>query len=108
VTDGIDGDLIAALKRAREKERATLELIAPTIAGVQTGDGSRIDAQQKLEGGPSVLYDAVALLLSAAGAGMLVDQPAARDFIADAFAHAKFIAYTEAAKPTADQGRGNR
>jgi catalase len=99
VTDGIDGGLIAALKRALEKERATIELIAPTIAGVQTSDGSRLDAQQKLEGGPSVLYDAVALLLSAEGAGLLVDQPAARDFIADAFAHAKFIAYTEAAKP---------
>ncbi|MBV8360540.1 MAG: catalase, partial [Deltaproteobacteria bacterium] len=99
VTDGIDGGLIAALKSAAEKERATLELIAPTIAGIQTSDGSRIDAQQKLEGGPSVLYDAVVLLLSAEGAGMLVNQPAARDFIADAFAHAKFIAYTEAAKP---------
>ena len=46
-----------------------------------------------------MLYDAVALLCSVEGAGMLVEQPAARDFIADAFAHAKFIAYTEAAKP---------
>ncbi|MBV9182293.1 MAG: catalase, partial [Acidobacteria bacterium] len=99
VTDGIDGALITALKQALEKEHATLELIAPTIAGVQTSDGSRIEAQQKLEGGPSVLYDAIAILLSAAGAEMLVDQPAARDFVADAFAHAKFIAYTESAKP---------
>jgi catalase len=59
VTDGIDGALITGLKRALEKEHARLELSAPTIAGVQTSDGSQIEAQQKLEGGPSVLYDAV-------------------------------------------------
>jgi catalase len=99
VTDGIDGALITNLKRALEKERATLELIALTIAGIQTSDGSRIEAQQKLEGAPSVLYDAVALLVSSAAASALANQPAARDFVADAFAHAKFIAYTESAKP---------
>jgi catalase len=30
---------------------------------------------------------------------MLADEPAARDFVAEAFAHSKFIAYSEAAKP---------
>ena len=99
MTDGIDRALITNLKRALEKERATLELIAPTIAGIQTSDGSRIEAQQKLKGGPSVLYDAVALLVSSAAASALANQPAARDFVADAFAHAKFITYTESAKP---------
>jgi catalase len=46
-----------------------------------------------------VLYDAVALLLSEEGAKLLVNEPAARDFVADAFAHSKFVAYSEAAKP---------
>ena len=66
------------------------------------GRGQRrfpIEVQQTIEGGPSVLYDAVALL-PAPGAGLiLTKQPAARDFIADAFAHAKFIAYAESATP---------
>ena len=46
-----------------------------------------------------MLFDAVALLVSEPGANQLTDEPAARDFIADAYAHSKFIAYTEAAKP---------
>jgi len=46
-----------------------------------------------------VLYDAVAVLPSAEGAALLVREATAKDFINDAFAHAKFIAYSEAAKP---------
>ena len=48
---------------------------------------------------PSVLYDAVALLPSADGVEVLVQEPTARDFVADAFAHCKFIGYVEAALP---------
>ena len=62
-------------------------------------DGSRIEANQKIDGGPSVLYDAVALLVSEEGAEMLAKQAAARDFVADAFAHSKFIANSDSAKP---------
>jgi catalase len=46
-----------------------------------------------------VLYDAVALMITEEGASLLTNQPAARDFVADAFAHSKFIAYVAAAKP---------
>jgi catalase len=99
VTDGVDSDLVAALKKAIDKEGATIEFIAPTIAGVRASDGSLIEANQKIDGGPSVLYDAVALLVSKDGASLLANEPAARDFVADAFAHSKFVAYTEAAKP---------
>jgi catalase len=52
-----------------------------------------------VDGGPSVLYDAVALLTSAEGAGELARDAAARDFVADAYAHCKFIAYTGDAVP---------
>jgi catalase len=52
-----------------------------------------------VNGGPSVLYDAVAILVSADGANLLANEAAAKDFINDAFAHAKFIAHSEAAKP---------
>jgi catalase len=50
-------------------------------------------------GGPSVLYDAVALLPSEDAMAELVQNPAVRDFVADAYAHCKFIGYVEAAKP---------
>jgi len=40
-----------------------------------------------------VLYDAVIVLASREGTPLLAALPAARDFVADAFAHAKFIGY---------------
>ena len=46
-----------------------------------------------IDGGPSVLFDAVALILSEEGAERLTGEAAARDFVADAFAHCKFIAF---------------
>ena len=52
-----------------------------------------------IDGGPSVLYDAVALLPSAAAIDDLLQEATARDFVADAFAHCKFIGYVEAAMP---------
>ena len=49
--------------------------------------------------GPSLLFDAVALLPSPAGASLLAREATARDFVSDAFAHLKFIAYGAAAEP---------
>ncbi|MGI9360111.1 MAG: catalase HPII, partial [Parasphingorhabdus sp.] len=40
-----------------------------------------------------VLYDAVAILMSAQAAVELASDKPSKDFISDAFAHAKFIAY---------------
>jgi catalase len=99
VTDGVDSAILKALKSALKKEGAMLEIVAPRIGGVQASDGTWIEADQKIDGGPSVLYDAVALLPSSSGARALANSPAARDFVADAFAHLKFIGYVEAAAP---------
>jgi len=52
-----------------------------------------------MDGGPSVLFDAVVLLLSKEGAERLTGEAAARDFVADAFAHCKFIGFTADAIP---------
>ena len=76
-----------------------MEVIAPKVGGVEAADGSTIPANHMIDGGPSVLFDAVALLLSQDGAERLTTEAAARDFVADAFAHLKFIAFTPGAKP---------
>ena len=94
MTDGVDITLVNALIQAIKEEGATFEVVAPMIGRVETSDGSWIEAQQKIGRGPSVLYDAVALLLSEDGAQLLAQESTARDFVADAFAHAKFIGYT--------------
>ena len=99
VTDGVDINIFKALKAAVEKEEAVFEVVAPQVGGVEASDGSWVEAKQKIDGGPSVLYDAVALLPSQAGATVLAQEASARDFVADAFAHCKFIGYVEAALP---------
>jgi catalase len=99
VTDGADAKILAALAKALKKEGAMLKLIAPEVGGVKDSDGALHAADEKLEGGPSVLFDAVAILPSAEGAAELATFPAARDFVADAVAHRKFIAYVEPAAP---------
>jgi catalase len=97
VTDGVDKKILQSLENALKKDGALLEIIAPKVGGVEASDGSWIEAAQKIDGGPSVLYDAVALLPSDNGAKLLAKAAPARDFVADAFAHMKFIGYVEAA-----------
>lgn len=99
VTDGVDAKLLQALTAAIEKEKAVVELIAPKVGGIVASDGKRIVAHHMIDGGPSVLFDAVALLTSPEGIEDLVNEAAARDFVADAFQHCKFIGYDRSAAP---------
>jgi catalase len=99
VTDGVDAALLSGLGTALEKEGATLEIVAPTVGGVEASDGTRVEGDHRIDGGPSVLFDAVVLLPSTTGVASIVQNPAARDFVADAFAHCKYIGYAAAAAP---------
>jgi catalase len=97
VTDGASAKAVKALAAAVKAEKATLEVIAPTITGVDLDDGSRLPAQQMVGGGPSVLYDAVAVITSDGGAAALAELPAAKDFVTDAHSHKKVIGYVAGA-----------
>ena len=99
VSPGADASLLKKLRTAIEKEGATMEVIASKVGGVEAADGSLIAAKHMIDGGPSVLFDAVALVLSEDGAERLTGEAAARDFVADAFAHCKFIGFTPGATP---------
>ena len=94
VSDGADAEILEALLTAAEEEDVTVELIAATVGGVETSDGSQREADEQIDGGPSVLYDAVVLLLSSDGASQLAAKPPAQDFVSDAYAHSKFIGFT--------------
>ena len=87
LTDGVDIGLVQGLKAALEAEGALIEFVAPMVGGVEASDGTWIEAKQKVDGGPSVLYDAVAILASAEGAKLLAKDATAKDFVNDAFAH---------------------
>ena len=97
VTDGFDAGILQRLRSAAEREGVTVELVAATVGGAVASDGSRPAADQRIDGAPSVLYDAVALLASGAGASEMAALPSARDFVADAYAHCKYIGYTAGA-----------
>lgn len=103
ITDGVDAKLLKALIKAITDEKAVAELIAPKVGGVVASDGSLVEAHHMIDGGPSVLFDAVALLTSGEAMDELVREATARDFVADAFQHCKFIGYVEAALPLLDR-----
>ena len=105
LTDGSSAALFTALTDALEAGGAVWEVIAPKIGGVTLDDGTAVAAKQKIDGGPSVLFDAVAILPSAAGAAMLSKDAASKDFVSDAFGHCKFIGYSADAKPLFDEAR---
>lgn len=101
LTPGADAGLFNALKAAVKKAGGVCEVITPEIAGVKLSDGSAVPGDQMIGGGPSVLYDAVALLFGKGTGEELLQKPEAGDFLADAFAHCKFIALTAEALPLA-------
>jgi catalase len=99
ITDGVDDSVLDALRSAVEKEGATFAIVAPKAAGVKTAKGKRVAADHALSSGPSIFFDAVALLPSAAGAALLEREAAAIDWVRDAFGHLKVIGTVEAAGP---------
>ncbi len=97
ISEGADPAVVKALRGAVEKAGGQFKIVAPKVGGVTGGDGQVIEADFQLAGGPSVLFDAVALVVGADGATALATEAAAKSFVADAFAHLKVIGHTEAA-----------
>ena len=103
VTDGADGKTIKALKKGAEAQGASVKIIAPKIGGVTLKDGSKLKADGQLAGTPSVLFDAVALVLSEEGCAELLNDGAAIDFVKQAFGHLKAIGVSPSAEPLLDK-----
>ena len=99
VSDGTDDALLGDLRNAVEGAGATFEIVAPKIGGITTARGKLVPAHHKIEGGPSVLFDAVAIIPSREGGAKLATQAEAVNFLRDAFGHLKVIAYTDTAAP---------
>ena len=107
ITDGVDVQTLNQLIGAIKAEKASAKLIAPQVGGVKASDGSVIAADERIGGGPSVLYDAIALLPSKEGASLVSSDPAAREFVADALTHRKYIAYVAFAKELLEKASPN-
>ena len=99
VADGTDAAEVIALKEAAHKLGANVKIVAPRIGGATAVDGTPIEADFQLAGGTSVLFDAVYVALSDAGAKLLSTEAAAVSWVHDAFAHLKVIGASAAAQP---------
>ena len=98
ITDGVAASLLDTLNAAVTAVGGTMELIAPSVGGITAADGTILSAHHKIDGGPSVLFDAVAVLPGDEGVLSLLKLPAARDFVSDAYAHYKFIGFSPPAE----------
>ncbi|MFG6592472.1 catalase [Sulfitobacter sp. 1A12157] len=99
LTEGADASVVEALEKAFADEGAMVAIVTPHIQGVTLSDGSTRQADEKIDGGPSVVFDAVALVFGDEKADKIAKNKPAQDFVSDAFAHNKFIAWTTAADP---------
>jgi len=92
IADGSDGAVIRTIKKAASAAGASVKIVAPKVGGAKLADGSMLAADGQLAGTPSVLFDAVAVILSDEGSRALSMEGAAIDFVRDAFGHLKAIA----------------
>jgi catalase len=90
VSDGSDAAGIAKLRKAVEKEGATLKIVAPKLT-VTLADGKRLDADGQLAGTASPQFDAVASMIPLEEGARLAKEGAAIDWFRDAFGHLKAI-----------------
>ncbi|MDO8848459.1 MAG: catalase [Coriobacteriia bacterium] len=97
VADGSDSAAIDAIRKAAHGAGAAVKVVAPKIGEVKLGGGKYEVIENQLAGTPSVVFDAVAVVLSDAGAKQLAKEGAAVDFVRDAFGHLKAIAANEGA-----------
>jgi catalase len=103
VAEGTDSAMLAALKKSAAEMGSQVKVVAPRIGGVSAKEGSAIEADFQLAGGPSVLFDCIFIALSTQGASTLAKEAAAVAFVRDAFAHLKVIGASTEAKPLLDK-----
>lgn len=97
--DGFDPAVLAELVAAIGKEQAHVELVGPKIGGAKAADGAVVPVQHTINGGPSAIFDAVAIIVGAAAATALATDPGALSWVSDAFHHCKVIGVVGEAAP---------
>lgn len=102
VTDGASSKLIGALIAGAQAAGASVKIVAPRLGGVKLDDGSALIGDFQLAGGPSVLFDTVAIVASDEGCAALLGEAAAVAWVHDAYQHLKVIGHSGEAQPLLD------
>jgi len=92
---GSNAETLRALQAQVAAAGGVLRWVAPTIAGALLSDQSHRSADSALMAAPSVLFDAVAVVLSPEAGVQLAQEACACDWIRDAYAHLKAMALDE-------------
>ena len=100
--EGSDMAAIDKLKGEVEAGGGTAFLVAPKVGGLKV-KGGVLKADGQLAGSPSVLFDAVALVLAPEAASKLCKEGAAVQFVMDAFGHVKTIGHDAGAQALLDK-----
>ncbi|AFY27975.1 catalase [Cyanobium gracile] len=96
--DGFDPALLTALQDSVNSEKASLFLVANSIAGATDSSGKLVPADGALSGSPSVFFDSVAILAPKDPPKTLPLAAATTEWLEKAFNHRKVMAYSSGAK----------
>ena len=99
VADGSAAPTVEALKAVVTEAGGLPVIVAPKIGGVTLSDGKLAKVDKQLAGFPSVMVDAIAVILSDDGCASLINEGAAVQYVMDAFGHLKAIAADGGAQP---------
>ncbi|PZQ96147.1 MAG: catalase HPII [Cereibacter sphaeroides] len=102
IADGTDRSELDKTIKAIGIAGGSAFLIAPKIGNVVLSSG-KMAADGQLAGSPSVLFDAVALILSEGAATKLSSDGAAVGFVQDAYGHLKAIGHSSGASKLLDR-----
>jgi catalase len=72
--------------------------VAPKVGGARLDNGKHLPADGQLAGTPSLVFDAVAVVLGDVAGKRLAKEAAAVDFVRDAYGHLKAIAADDGAQ----------
>ncbi|WP_423813554.1 catalase [Psychrobacter sp. 219-2-C] len=92
VAEGSKHSEIKKFEEAAMAEGARVKIVAPNKE-VTLDDGTIIQADERVAGGPSVMFDAVVSIIMPDQAKKLVKDSATLDWFNDAYVHCKAIAY---------------
>ncbi len=102
IADGSDSALVTAIEKAVIAAGGTFKIVAPKVGGATLSDGNKRAADFQLAGGPSVLFDAVAAILSTEGGADLAAESPAVGWVKDAYCHLKVIGFDLGAQALLD------
>ncbi|WP_201537511.1 catalase [Psychrobacter immobilis] len=95
VAEGSSRSEVEKFEKAAIAAGASVKIVAPNKE-VTLDDGTHIQADERLAGAPSVIFDAIVSIIMHPPAKKLAKDSAALDWFNDAYAHCKAIAYCPA------------